>query len=100
MTTSGYTNRGWREEMYLLTHEGLEKMLGGALEHMHAGLVGVGAAGKQLEFSLQCQTLVRELAARGNRILGTWQPKAMVMGDAVNAAGGMAAEQKEYHQQR
>jgi hypothetical protein len=96
---TSYTNRAWREEMHDLIHDGLQTLLGGALEHMHAGLVSVGAAGAHLEFSQQCQTLIRDLAARGDRILGDWQPRAVVMGDAVAAAGGMAAEQKEYHQQ-
>jgi hypothetical protein len=97
-TDTGYTNRAWREEMYYLVHDGLTTMLGGALEHMHAGLVSVGAADPHLKFSQQCQTLVRDLAARGAGILGDWQPKAVRMGDAVTAAGGMAAEDKEYHQ--
>jgi hypothetical protein len=98
MAASGYTSRAWREEMHDLTSEGLRRMLGGALEHMHSGLAGVGAAAAHLEFSQQCQTLIRELAARGDAILGIWQPKAVVMGDALTAAGGMEAEQKEYHQ--
>lgn len=95
---SGYTHREWRVEMYDLTVEGLTKMLGGALKHMHADLVSVGASQGQLEFSSTCQTLIEELASRGARILGDWQPKAQVMGDALAQAGGMEARDKEYHQ--
>ncbi len=95
---SSYSNREWRESMWDLIHTGMGTMLGGALRHMHGDLVSVGAGPDQVEFSNRCQTLIAELAARGARILGDWQPKAVVMGGGVAAAGDAAARDKEYHQ--
>ena len=96
--TSGYKNRHWREAMYYMIHTGMSTMLGGALKHMHGDLVSVGAGEDQMEFHRKCQTLVEELAAQGAAILGEWQPKAVVMGGGVAAAGNAAAQDKEYHQ--
>jgi hypothetical protein len=95
-----YQHREWRHEMYDIANQGMRVMLSGALRHMRTDLTddSVGASDVQLEFMDQCLTLLKDLAARGDRILNGWHPKAVVMGDATRRAGDAAAERKEYHQ--
>lgn len=98
---TSYTHKDWRTSVLQLT-AGLRERLGGALEHMHRGLLGVDIGDTQRRFSAQCIRQVAELAAEGDELMKRHDMPAIRVGEAQQAAGGLneVAGDKNYNQDR
>jgi hypothetical protein len=93
-----YTHAVWRFEAWEM-HDQLQKTLGGALDHMDAGLRQVGAGKTQRAQSTRWIAGNADLVAEGRKLIGDHDPRLTRVGEAQARAGGVSevAEQKRYN---
>ena len=96
---TGYTHRTWRDEAQGMRDQ-IQKTLGGALEHMHAGLQAVGAGRRQTAQSNRWITGNNDLVTEGARVLEAHDPRLTRVSEAQARAGGVTevAQRKRYNQ--
>jgi hypothetical protein len=95
---TGYTHANWRIETWNMI-DGLNDQLGAALDHMHAGLLAVGAGQTQTAQSARWKTGNADLVTQGKQIIGDHDPRLTRVGAAQAAAGGVTevAQVKRYN---